>query len=140
MGRAGEGRDVLESMELAFKSNVFLFQKEADRSHSLVKARPALVHRTLQTLEFMGQECAGEPAVQPAIGDGIQHADLSSHLQWMVERRHQRPGNQPGSTRALGSGGQKDMWGRTVATVGFEVVFDGADMGISQFIAKTTQV
>lgn len=139
-GRAGERSDVFESVELAFKGNVLLFQKETDTSHSFVKARPAFVHRTLQTLKFMRQECPGEPAVQPAIGDCVQHTNLSSHLQWMVECRHERLGNQPGSAGALGSGGQEYVWCRTVATVGLKVVFNGTDMGISQFVAKTTQV
>ena len=127
-------------MKFPVEGDVFLFQQPPHCVHSLVEPGPALVHGPVEALEFVGQEGPSEPAVQAAVGDRVQHADLAGYLQRVVEDRQHGAGEQPRLAGALGGRGEEDMGRRAVTAVGFEVMLNRADLGEAEFVAEAGQV
>src|SRR5262245_23826154 len=115
-------------MKRTFKPYLRLGPQAFDSGNALLKPHPAFVHRHLESVEFLGEEGAGETGVEASVGQTVEHGQLGGQLDRVVKGRQHRPGYQPGASGALGNGGEKNDRARGVATVAAEVVLDGANV------------
>ena len=97
-------------------------------SKPFVEARAALVDATAEARELVRQERAREADIEPAAGDGVEHADLARELERMIEDRQHRAGDESGALRARRCGGEEDDRVGAVAAILVKVVLDGTDV------------
>src|SRR6266542_3513741 len=123
-----------ELVEGPVEAELLLGPQAPDRLDALLEAWPALPHRRLERLELVGQEGAGEADVQAAVREVVEHGELARQLDRVVERRDDRPGDQPHPPGPLGGGGQEGDRVRAVAAPRGEIVLDRLDVAVAELL------
>ena len=113
-------------MKLAAMGGILLRQQKLDLFEAFAEARLRLIGRNAETPEFVQQERAREPDVEPTARNAVEHRDLARELERMIEHRQHRPGDEAHRLRALRHGGEEDDGIGAVAAIAREVVLDGA--------------
>src|SRR5262245_1739908 len=96
--------DVAKAVKFSLVRNPLLCPKPGDDVNALFEARSALIHAHPEDVELLWDEGASEARVEPAVADVIEHRELGSELDRMVERGYHRAGNQPDAPSAGGDG------------------------------------
>jgi hypothetical protein len=119
-------------VEAALCRDVLLLQQAANLLDALVEAGTALIHRDTEAGELVGQECAREPDLHAAVGDRIDHADLTGKLQRIVEHRQHRAGDEPDGPGDCACRTQEYEGVGTVAAIRMEIVLHRPYIGIPE--------
>ena len=140
MCRSRQRGDIGEGVEFSFRSNILFFHQAADLLYSFFESDAALVQACFEASEFVGKKGPAKPHFGSATVDGVQHANLSSEFQGVVESGQHGPGDEPGFFRLHG-GCEKEYYRvGAVSPIRMKVMLHGADRGVAKFVAQSNQV
>jgi hypothetical protein len=107
-------------------------KQQFDLLDPFAEAGYRFIGRDAKATELVGQERPGEPDIETAVTDRVEHTDLAGKLERMVEDRQHRACNQAGTARALRRGRQKQHWVRAIAAIIMKIVLNYSNMGKSE--------
>ena len=112
--------------------DIFLRQQQLDLLEAFTEAGDGRVGRNAEAPEFVRQEGAGEADVEAAAGNGVEHGDLAGKLERIVERRHDRAGDEPHFFGARCRCRQKHDRVGAIAAIALEIMLDRTRMRIAE--------
>ena len=120
--------------------HVLAAQQQIGLLDPLAEPRHRLVGRTAEAAKLVRQEGAREANIEPAAGERVEHRDLAGQLQWVVEGRQHRAGDEPRLSRALRHRGEKHDRVGAVAAVVMKIMLDNADMAEAEPVGVLGEV
>ncbi len=119
-------------MKLAAVGDVLLRQQELDLLEAFTEAGDGRVGRNGEAPEFVRQEGTRKADVEAPAGNRIEHGDLAGKFQRIVERRHDRAGDEAYLLCARCHRRQKQDRIGAIAAIALEIVLDRARMGVAE--------
>src|SRR5690606_13835206 len=93
--RARQRGQALEAVEAALMADILALEQQLHLLDAFGEAIAALVGRDAEAAELVRQEGARKADLEPAAGDGVEHADLARELERIVEHRQHGAGDEP---------------------------------------------
>ena len=106
--------------------------RELDLLEAFAETGDGFVGRNVEAPEFVRQEGAGKADVEAAAGNRVEHGNLAGKFQRVVERRHDRAGDQPHFLGARRRRRQKHDRIGAIAAIALEIMLDRARVGVAE--------
>ena len=74
--------------------DILLRQQQLDLLEAFAEARLRFIGRDAEAPEFVRQERARKPDIEPPAGNAVEHRDLARELERMIEHRQHRAGDE----------------------------------------------
>ena len=88
----------------------------------------------------MGKKGSGKSCVQAPTADTVDHRQLGSQFEGMIEGGKDSAGDQTDVPCALCGGSQKNQGAGTITPIGAKIVLDDFHGGIAQAIRQFTEI